>query len=189
MFQPTLSSFFGGDSNSKKRKTEEEKAKDKKQRGKEYDRSQRKRSFQDSWKKDFEWLTNEAEQDLMYCKWCRVSLEAQQLKKISNFVTGTSNFKRETIKHHSENKIHQQLEGIEKAKSIPVGHSEAEKAVKTMDAANHARMKKIFTITFTSIRHRRPFSDLVWQLELAATLGLDVGEFELYLSFYSKAKL
>ena len=67
-------------------------------------KSSSKRKFVRTWLKDFPWLTNDVEANQMFCKLCRDNTTCTDSS--STFVSGSQNFKIESVRRHESSTGH-----------------------------------------------------------------------------------
>lgn len=178
----------------KKKKTAEEVLTQKKV----YDHEDRTRSFQQSWLKEFPWLelrevteTGSADGNpeqgpqgqgqssdssvpvetvkKMFCKICPM------YETSGVFVTGSTNFKKESIVYHNKSGSHTHNIGVHDAKIAVPGSSQAEKNIVNMNQSSYLRMAKMFKNAHAVARHNRPYTDFVWICKLDKAKGVDIG--------------
>ena len=149
----------------------EEKTKESK---KKYDQETRKRSFQESWKKNHEWLIYHEEKNTMHCEWC-MDYAADSDKK-SAFAAGCSSFRYDSIVAHQKSELHLKSTEWQNAKKGSTDDSSAGKGLKMLHASVAHRLVHLFRNTHALVMNRRPFTDFVFLCTLDEKKGVDIGQ-------------
>ena len=105
----------------------------------------------------------------MFCNVC------QKYEKHGIFISGSTNFKLESIKHHHESASHKSNVQKEKALTARPGTSVAEKTIETLNKSNYLRLTKLFKNAHAVAKHARPYTDYTWLCKLDEAKGVDVG--------------
>lgn len=79
-------------------------ADDIREQNKVYDKTKRRRTFQEHWLTVYKWLQHE--NDLMFCKFCKAYGRGDADGK---FISGTNNFKKDTLDWHEKNTVNLRL--------------------------------------------------------------------------------
>lgn len=133
---------------------------------------QRKRSFQESWMKQFPWLTYDNDSGLMYCKFCKVKSTSEDS---SPFVKGTDRFKIDVLKSHSSSKSHQKNAAVVTAQANPVGQSQAAECLTKLKKAEYDRLVLKFRTVHTLAKCHLSFNLYKTICRLDKVKGLDLG--------------
>ena len=105
----------------------------------------------------------------MFCKTCK------RFEKSGTFVTGSTNFKLESIIYHDKSLSHIANTKVVTAKTAPLGSSQAEKCIEKLNQSVYLRLAKLFRNAHALAKYGRPFADFEWMCDLDVTKGLDVG--------------
>jgi hypothetical protein len=128
-----------------------------------YDQIKRKRKFQTSWQKNRNWLVHNSEIreiDRMTCSVC-IQYASSDLDKKAVFVTGSSNFKMESVISHETSGQHIRSVGKQSAKENSTVNSTAAKIVQSLNKKVFNRMTNLFHNVHALIKKRRPFTDFI----------------------------
>lgn len=87
------------------------------------------------------------------------------------WITGTSNFKIDTIKSHESSAMH--TDSVKA--SINIHKSEAGRAIKMLNVAEYAKLELRFRNAHAIAKHDKSFKDYVWLCKLDRAKGLDTG--------------
>ena len=141
----------------KKGKTAETESTSKQESSKIYESTQRKITFNSSWKESFPWLEYHVinKEGKMFCFVCR------RYDHSSSFCVGSTNFKLEAIKAHARSASHKQNQMRFGATRKP----EATVAYKTLMKLHQKtieQMKILFRSAHALAKHGHPFSDFQW---------------------------
>ena len=135
----------------------------------------RKRNFQDHWQNDREWLV--FEEGKMHCSYCREywgdkidSLNAQA----KLWISGTTNFKVDSLKTHETSKSHMDSSRIALSKKNPT-NAPATVAIRQLNAQNIQRLNIRFRNAHAVAKLDKSFKDYVWLCKLDKAKGLDIG--------------
>ena len=124
-----------------------------------YDQIKRKRKFQTSWQKNRNWLVHNSEIARMTSSVC-IQYASSDLNKKAVFVTGSSNFKLESVISHETS---EQQVGKQSAKKNSTVNSAAAKIVDLQSFNKNVfnRMTNLFHNVHALIKKRRPFTDFI----------------------------
>lgn len=139
-----------------------------------YENTTRKRTFQDRWLKQFPWLTVKTSR--MICSTC---LEVEKDKGDTlkgTFVTGSSNFKIESLKHHELSQSHKDNVIKQKAKKCVSGTCTAELSLQTLSKSIFDKMCKPFRNAHGLAKQGRPYSDFSFICDLDEMKGVNIGQ-------------
>ena len=125
-----------------------------------YDQIKRKRKFQTSWQKNRNWLVHNSEIDRMTCSVC-IQYASSDLDKKAVCVTGSSNFKLESVISHETSEQHLRSVGKQSAKENSTVNSAAAKIVQSSNKNVFNRMTNLFRNVHALIKKRRPFTDFI----------------------------
>ena len=119
-----------------------------------------------------EWLRYDESQNKMFCRCCT--------DKNAVFVTGSSNFKLESIKAHAKSAAHSWAEAKWKAmkssSSSDRPTSPATKILQTLTQVECDRIQKLFRTAHALGKKAVPFSNFKWMCELDMAKGVDIGK-------------
>lgn len=135
-----------------------------------YDQKKRVRKFIPSWKNEYQWLEYNAEKENMFCRVCR------QHERVGTFVTGSANFKLESIKAHAESESHVKWTKREMALAAKPGESLAEQAIFSLNAKVFGQLRVLFRNAHFLGKHGRPFTDFKAICALDEAKGVDIGK-------------
>jgi hypothetical protein len=109
-----------------------------------YDQVKRKRKFKTSWQKNcnLNWLVHKSEIDRMPCSAC-IQYASSDLDKNGVYVTGSSNFKLESVISHETSEQHISV-GKQSAKENSTVNSAAVKIVQSLNKNVFNRMTNLF---------------------------------------------
>ena len=130
------------------------------EKGRMYDQVKRKRKT--SWQKNRNWLVHNSEIDRMTCSVC-IQYASSDLSKKAVFVTGSSNFKLESVISHETSEQHLRLVGKQSAKENSTVNSAAAKIIDLQSFNKNVfnRMTNLFRNVHALIKKRRPFTDFI----------------------------
>ncbi|XP_071848829.1 zinc finger protein 862-like isoform X1 [Apostichopus japonicus] len=155
-------------------------AEEKRAAGKEYDRTKRQRSFQNSWlaHPNFKlWLRYDKETALMFCNICEqwATSTGQAMGK-TEFVKGCSSLRIESLHKHAKSETHTGAVAAKGAAEAPPGTSTADKLLRQMNQTVINRLEVMFRTCHFLAKKARPFADFVEQCDLDEAKGVDVGQ-------------
>ena len=125
------------------------------------------RLFVPGWKEEFEWV--EYDDQKMYCRSCK------KYDRDGPFVTGTTYFRKDTLKAHDVSRSHIKNYDAEKCGEAKVGTSVAESSLIQLKSHVAERVKVMFRTVHAMALKGRPFTDFLWICELDKSKGLDIG--------------
>ena len=91
------------------------------------------------------------------------------------FVTGSTNFKVESLNYHAESASHKRHVSKDYNKMAAPGTTIEEKTLVSLNQSEHKRMSRLFRSAHALAKHGRPYSDFSWQCKLDKAKGLDIG--------------
>ena len=139
-----------------------------------YEKSQRQRLFQTSWKQGRPWLV--FEDNLMFCTVCKEATAADVTVGHKNsFISGNAQFKVESIKLHEEFQNHKSAKAILLAMKNP-RETPVAKFLFTLNSDTIDKLTKLFKTCHALAIHNRPFSDYQWQCKLDEAKGVKIGK-------------
>ena len=132
-----------------------------------YEKEKRKRTFQESWKKEFEWL--KCENEGMICSVC------SKYETVGSFITGCTNFKVQTIRKHAASENH--LKNDLRSKSCTsAGMSTGDRSLQMLTSAARQKLQLLFSNAHYIAKLGRPYTDYVAMCKLdRANKNLDIG--------------
>ena len=136
-----------------------------------------KRSFKEHWLVGRSWLSYDKEKVIMKCTACASHYKdlASLNPQAQVWVTGTVNFKIDTIKSLESSKMHEDsIKAV--ANKLAVDKSEAAAAIKQLNAANYTKMSYMFRNAHAIAKHHKSFKDYVWMCDLDKAKGLETGD-------------
>ena len=143
---------------------------------KQYEKCQRKRSFQTSWRNDRNWLEFSAESETMTCKICKEAADVDPAVKLKNtFYLGCRSLKLESVKLHETSANHMKAKKIIEANKNPTETS-AFKIITNLNKDIIDKLSKLFKTVDALCKHNRPFSDYIWHCKLDESKGLILGQ-------------
>ena len=134
-----------------------------------YEEEKRARTFVPSWSKEFEWLEYDSEGGQMFCRGCKL------YDQNGPFVTGCTNFRKDTLKGHEKSVSHKLNMEREAAASAPTSSSVASSSLVKLKSHVASRVKMMFRTVHGMALKGRPFTDFVWLCHLDRSKGLDIG--------------
>lgn len=154
----------------KKGKAAETESTSKQESSKIYESTQRKRTFNPSWKASFPWLEYHVvnKEGKMFCLVCK------RYDRSSSFCVGSTNFKLEAVKAHARSDSHKQNQMRFNATRKPEA-TVAHKMLIKLNQKTIEQMKILFRSAHALAKHGRPFSDFQWLCSLDEAKGLKVG--------------
>ena len=117
---------------------------------KKYEKGRKERTFQESWKKNRDWLVYDSSTNTMKCTACcdaGPGRSSTNLKNSNKFVTGSSNFKLSTVTDHETGEMHIQAMAVweaSKRSSDQLHETQAGKAMQQLSAAQHHKLVYLF---------------------------------------------
>ena len=149
-----------------------------------YDKTVRKRVFQNNWSDEFKWVLNDGVK--IYCKTCRASYGDLAVSKLPDrgifkkyskgpFVVGCSNLKKSTLVDHQNSQGHKDSELHAENRKNP-GQSVAEKSIEKINQVAFDRLKHLFRNAHAIAKFNRPFSDFTWMADLDERKGIVIGD-------------
>ena len=111
-------------------------------------------------------------QHRMFCTICK------KCETSGTFVTGSTNFKVESINFHGKSASHRGNAARAKAKLATPGTSIAEKSLIQLNDSVYLHLSRLFRTAHALAKHGRPFSDFSWQCDMDQAKGLDIGRCE-----------
>ena len=111
----------------------------------------------------------------MTCSVC-IQYASYDLDKKAVFVTGSSNFKLESVISHETSEQHLRSVGKQSAKEKSTVNSAAAKIVQSLNKNVFNRKTNLFRNVHALIKKRRPFTDLIWRCELDEIKYVDIGK-------------
>ncbi|XP_053398417.1 zinc finger protein 862-like [Mercenaria mercenaria] len=134
-----------------------------------YDKTKRKRNFQDSWKSEYSWLKCDDESVGMVCTVC------VKFEESGSFVTGCTNFKIQTIKKHAMSESHCQNTRKSEARSSSTSTA-SERSLSMLNSAAINKLRILFCNAHYIAKLGRPYSDYVHLCKLdRGNKQLDIG--------------
>ena len=132
--------------------------------------SSRKRNFVQSWKKDFPWLEYNGEK--MRCKpYCSRTTESDSS---SVFVTGSTNFKIESIRRHEKSNGHNRaVPAIKVAENPRLASLPQVLWTVSQDVAQ--KMERLFDLAYFVAKREMPFTSFPHLCHLEMKHGVDLG--------------
>ena len=109
---------------------------------------------------------------------CSVCLQyaSSDLDKNAVFVTGSSNFKLESVISRETSEQHLRSVGKQSAKENSTVNSAAAKIVQSLNKNVFNRMTNLFRNVHALIKKRQPFTDFIWMCEHEEIKSFDIGE-------------
>lgn len=154
-----------------------------------YDKTQRKREFQQKWKLQFPWVLydtpdvceKENSNGIMYCSTCREFPDLADKK--SPFFTGTDSFRIDNLKAHDKNSYHIKCQirkkGLEKTviqKKSEIQQSPMGKSVVKMTEKSMDKFKVLFNSAYAVAKKAKPLTEYELLMEVQSKNGMDLGE-------------
>ena len=91
-------------------------------------------------------------------------------------MTGSSNFKLESVISRETSEQHLRSVGKQSAKENSTVNSAAAKIVQSLNKNVFNRMTNLFRNVHALIKKRQPFTDFIWMCEHEEIKGVDIGE-------------
>ncbi|XP_062582895.1 zinc finger protein 862-like [Saccostrea cucullata] len=143
----------------------------------EYDKVKRSRSFQEHWKNGRPWLEYEETEGKMSCSYCREHW-GEKLDSLNVqaklWISGTSNFKVDSLKTHEGSKFH-----VDSSKAAQTKNSNqpspASVAIRQLNATQLYKLNIRFRNVHAVSKLDKSFKDYVWLCKLDKAKGLDIG--------------
>ena len=109
------------------------------------------------------------------CKTCKLFAPPNMS---SNFITGNSTVKRESVNFHVKSSMHDRAVSAKAAhgRKLKNEPSDIEKGFKKMDLSTSLKMTKLFRTAYYIAQSERPFSDFPALVELQDMNGLSLGD-------------
>ena len=134
--------------------------------------------FQRSWELEFAWLDYRSDQDKMFCRYCTAF--SQKAETNNQFVNGTSHFKKETVRVHSQSIGHRRAAESFRMKNTSVRESSLATAFKKAFLNWDEQLVKDLRIKITTAYHiakmEKPFVEYESLMELQHLNGLTVSK-------------
>ena len=138
---------------------------DSKEKQKKYD-SERERGFQSHWQIGRKWLNHDG--NVMWCETCKLhySKKSSHSSEISKmWITGTANFKTDTLKTHERSSMHKEAEkACDNRHNI--SDSEAGRALLQLNKAEYDHVSYCFRNAHAIAKHDKSFKDYTWLCKL-----------------------
>lgn len=134
--------------------------------------SSSKRKFVRSWLKDFTWLTYDSEGNRMFCKFCRDNPTCSDSS--STFVSGSQNFKIESVRSHETSTGHTRCVGAAKVSENPQ-LAPLPRALLSMSKEVSQKMERLFDIAYFVAKREMPFTSFPHLCKLEMKHGVELG--------------
>lgn len=134
--------------------------------------SSSKRKFVRSWLKDFTWLTYDSEGNRMFCKFCRDNPTCSDSS--SNFVSGSQNFKIESVRSHETSTGHTRCVAAAKVSENPQ-LAPLPRALLSMSKEVSQKMERLFDIAYFFAKREMPFTSFPHLCKLEMKHGVELG--------------
>ena len=134
--------------------------------------SSSKRKFVRSWLKDFTWLTYDSEGNRMFCKFCRDNPTCSDSS--SNFVSGSQNFKIESVRSHETSTGHTRCVAAAKVSENPQ-LAPLPRALLSMSKEVSQKMERLFDIAYFVAKREMPFTSFPHLCKLEMKHGVELG--------------
>ena len=116
---------------------------EKRDRDNSYDKTKRKRGYLKSWETDFAWLSFDDQHSTMFCKLCR-KFQATGVRGKNAFISGTDNFRPDTLRAHALSEAHKRAVGQQTALDVRPSTAPAHRAVQALNKATLDRLTHLF---------------------------------------------
>lgn len=134
--------------------------------------SSSKRKFVRSWLKDFTWLTYDSEGNRMFCKFCRDNPTCSDSS--SNFVSGSQNFKIESVRSHETSTGHTRCVAAAKVSENPQ-LAPLPRTLLSMSKEVSQKMERLFDIAYFVAKREMPFTSFPHLCKLEMKHGVELG--------------
>ena len=134
--------------------------------------SSSKRKFVRSWLKDFTWLTYDSEGNRMFCKFCRDNPTCSDSS--STFVSGSQNFKIESVRSHETSTGHTRCVAAAKVSENPQ-LAPLPRALLSMSKEVSQKMERLFDIAYFVAKREMPFTSFPHLCKLEMKHGVELG--------------
>ena len=134
--------------------------------------SSSKRKFVRSWLKDFTWLTYDSEGNRMFCKFCRDNPTCSDSS--STFVSGSQNFKIESMRSHETSTGHTRCVAAAKVSENPQ-LAPLPRALLSMSKEVSQKMERLFDIAYFVAKREMPFTSFPHLCKLEMKHGVELG--------------
>ena len=134
--------------------------------------SSSKRKFVRSWLKDFTWLTYDSEGNRMFCKFCRENPTCSDSS--STFVSGSQNFKIESVRSHETSTGHTRCVAAAKVSENPQ-LAPLPRALLSMSKEVSQKMERLFDIAYFVAKREMPFTSFPHLCKLEMKHGVELG--------------
>ena len=111
----------------------------------------------------------------MTCSVC-IQYASSDLDKKAVFVTGSSNFKLESVISRETSEQHLRSVGKQSATENSTVNYAAAKIVQSLNKNVFNRMTNLFRNVHALIKKRQPFTDFIWMCEHEEIKSVDIGE-------------
>ena len=142
-----------------------------------YEKTRPQRKFQESWKKEFPWVEQDTENDVMFCVVCRaypsIADKSSTLFKGAGPGNGGT-YKKETLGIHHTNSAHLTCEKRQQNDKAPQD-APLQRIVTRLGKDKEARMNVLFDAAFYTANRRHAFREFPYTCDLLEKEGVDVG--------------
>ena len=135
-------------------------------------KSSSKQKFVRTWLKDFPWLTYDVEASQMFCKLCRDNTTCSDSS--STFVSGSQNFKIESVRSHESSTGHTRCVAAAKVAENPQ-LAPLPRALLSMSEEISQKMERLFNISYFVSKREMPFTTFPHLCKLEMKHGVELG--------------
>ena len=134
--------------------------------------SSSKQKFVRAWLKDFPWLKYDLEANRMFCKFCRDNATCSDSS--STFVSGSQNFKIESVRSHEASTGHTRYVAAAKVTENPQ-LAPLPRALLSMSNEVSQKMERLFDIAYFVAKREMPFTSFPHLCKLEMKHGVELG--------------
>lgn len=135
------------------------------------------RKYNPNWQKEFSWLKFDAEQNKMYCSFCKEA--GTEIAGQTDFVTGCTSFKKETLSIHGTSNRHRRARDHVIGKQKPAFEGPLSKVFQKIHSQNdkdaRAEMAIKMNTAYFIAKEELPFTKYAGLIQLQKKNDLDVG--------------
>lgn len=135
------------------------------------------RQFKASWLQEFAWLRYDKEKQTMHCDFCAQA--GQEIAGKTDFISGSSHFKKETVKKHGESRKHKNARDCMIAKSSPRATPMARAVSRACEKTAEKEFKELkikFNAAYMIAVEEIPFTKFSSQILLMKKNGMDISK-------------
>ncbi|XP_078670963.1 zinc finger protein 862-like [Branchiostoma floridae x Branchiostoma belcheri] len=135
--------------------------------------AKRKRTFQEDWRDDYDFVGYDSAAHIMYCTTCRLVPQKAKGNSLFHGVTGDS-IRRRTLRIHAGTQAHRDCQAARDAQQNPQ-EAPIACALHNMDNATKEKLIKLFNIAYFIAREEASFTMFPKLVRLHALNGLNLG--------------